>query len=62
MTGKIGKNPLHSKTLWANIIALIAVGIQQVTGQQIIDPQDQVALLGVVNIILRNITKDPIKW
>lgn len=46
----------HSRTLWVNTIAGIAGIVQAVTGTGIIDPEMQVGLLVIVNIILRFVT------
>ena len=46
-----------SKTLWVNVIALIAIVAQGVTGF-IIAPEAQAGLLVVVNLILRAITNE----
>ena len=46
-----------SKTLWVNLIALIAIVTQGVTGF-VIAPEAQVGLLVVVNLILRAITNE----
>lgn len=51
-----------SKTLYANAIALIAMIIQGATGKEIIGMDVQVAILAVINIILRFITKQPVVW
>lgn len=51
----------QSKTLWVNIIAVLAIIIQGVTNNEIIvDTDIQGAILGLVNIILRLVTKVPI--
>ena len=50
-----------SKTLWVNAIAIIAIIAQGQFGF-IIDPVVQLAILGVVNIILRAITGEDIVW
>lgn len=59
--GKHGKKWYKSKTLWVNIVALIAVVIQTYTGF-VLDPEAQLAVLTVINILLRLITKEPIVW
>lgn len=50
-----------SKTLWINIIALVAIILQGFTGF-IINPQDQAAILVVINLILRVVTGDEIAF
>jgi hypothetical protein len=47
----------HSKTLWINGLALAATLVQGITGTAWITPEYQVAALGVVNVILRIVTK-----
>lgn len=54
-----GKQWYASKTLWVNLIAIVALGIQSQTGF-VIDGEIQGALLIVVNAILRLITKDKV--
>lgn len=49
----------RSKTLWVNAIAMLALGVQSHTGF-LIDAEAQVALLGVVNLVLRIFTGQPI--
>ena len=49
----------HSKTIWINIIAIIALVVQSQLGF-VLDAADQLALLGIINIILRIITGIPI--
>jgi hypothetical protein len=57
----MGKSPLLSKTLWLNVIAVIAMVVQGQTGF-VIDLDAQMAILGVVNILLRLVTKEPVVW
>ena len=45
-----------SRTLWANAIGLIAVGVQTQTGF-VVPPEYQAAALTVINFLLRIITK-----
>jgi len=46
-----------SKTLWVNVLAAIAGVTQAIMGTQLMDPEAQVAILGVINMILRVVTK-----
>lgn len=46
-----------SKTMWVNIIATIALILQTVTGNDVLSPEVQGVILGLLNIILRIITK-----
>lgn len=60
-----GKDFYKSKTFWANTIAIIA-SISGVFSFDLgLDPEAQTAvvaaIMGVVNIVLRFTTKDPIK-
>jgi hypothetical protein len=55
------KSIFESKTIWVNFLAIIAFIIQQRFGF-VIDEAIQVQILGVINIALRTITKDPVKW
>lgn len=50
-----------SKTLWLNVIAVLALLLQTRFGF-VIDPETQTALLAVVNVILRAITRQPLEW
>jgi hypothetical protein len=47
-----------SKTLWVNIIAVVAI----IVGEHNLTPDTQVAILGVVNLLLRLVTKEKITW
>ena len=47
-----------SKTLWANLIAIIAI---LVTGDEL-DAQTVGAILAVLNMVLRLITKENLIW
>lgn len=55
-----GKEWYKSKTLWVNSVAVIAFAIQTFTGFAI-DPQMQAGILGILNVILRFETSEPIK-
>jgi hypothetical protein len=50
-----------SKTFWVNVLAIIVVAVQTQTGF-IIDIETQAAILAVVNLALRAITKTEIVW
>lgn len=56
-----GKNWLTSRTLWTNLIAIGASFVAKKFGVDI-DAQDQIAILGIINIGLRVITKQPITF
>lgn len=51
-----------SKTLWVNLLAVVAIILQGVTGNEVLPTEDQALLLGLINLILRIVTKQPIKW
>ncbi len=51
----------QSKTFWVNVISIIAILVQTQTGF-VIDAEKQVIVLGVVNTILRFVTKEQIVW
>lgn len=56
------KHWYQSKTIWANVLFAIAVGIQTVTGTDWFNPAIQGAFLIVINLILRVITKQALEW
>ena len=58
---KYGKKWYKSKTLWVNLIALVALFLNDKLGFPL-PQEEQMAILAVVNIILRFITKEPIRW
>lgn len=51
-----------SKTLWVNAIALVAMILQGATGHVLISMELQATILGVINMLLRLVTKKPISW
>lgn len=60
-----GKDFYKSKTFWVNLVAIVA-SIAGVFSLDLgLDPETQTAvvasIMGVVNIVLRFITKEPIK-
>lgn len=55
------KTILTSKTVWVNIIAFIAMLVQSKTGF-VIDADSQIAILAVINLLLRMVTKSAITW
>ena len=58
---RYGKKWYKSKTLWVNLIALIALAFREKLGVPL-SQEDQLALLATVNIVLRLITKEPVRW
>lgn len=55
------KSWLLSRTIWANVVAVAATFAAKQFGVDI-DASTQVAVLGVVNLILRIVTKQPVAW
>lgn len=55
------KEYYKSKTFWVNIVALVAIVIQQFTGF-VIDVSAQASILVVINLILRAITGEEITF
>jgi len=55
------KSWYQSKTLWLNLIAAAAGTVQAFTGF-VIDIEAQGAILIVLNIILRLVTKSAVTW
>ncbi len=58
---KYGKKWYKSKTLWVNAIALLSLFLNEKLGVPVSE-QEQLAILAVVNIALRVITKEPVRW
>ncbi len=56
-----GKKIYLSKTLWVNLIALLALLAQSFMGA-VIDLEAQAAILATVNVFLRLVTKEPVVW
>ena len=55
------KNPFTSKTLWVNILAIVALFAQNKFGF-VLSPEIQVTILALINMGLRLITKTEITW
>lgn len=55
------KSIFLSKTIWVNALALVSLLVQKKYGF-VVDESIQVEALGVINIILRMITKEPVTW
>lgn len=51
-----------SKTLWANAVAIAGIVVQGVTGREMFPVEYQAPLLGVVNVVLRMVTKSEVVW
>ena len=50
-----------SKMFWVNLIALVSV-LMQIYFGKVIQPEMQITILGVLNMVLRFITKEEIIW
>ena len=50
-----------SKTFWLNVLAIVALILQSYTGF-VLSAEAQVAILGLINIVLRAITSQPLSW
>ena len=50
-----------SKTIWINILAMGAGLVQSFTGF-VVSPELQGAVLIILNVILRLVTKSPVTW
>lgn len=50
-----------SKTFWVNLICVVALLVQSLT-RYIISPEIQAAVLALINLILRAVTKEPLAW
>ena len=51
-----------SKTLWLNLITILALGIQTINTSYVISPEIQCGLLAIINLILRAVTSQAIDW
>lgn len=56
-----GKHPLLSKTIYVNVLGVVAMFLQWKYGW-VMDVELQATILLVVNGVLRLITNKPIKW
>jgi hypothetical protein len=56
-----GKNPLYSKTLWINVLAIIGSGVMYFSGM---DTETWATIstsaLALINVALRMVTNEPI--
>lgn len=56
-----GKHWYLSKTLWINVLALIALVLESNFGYIILDAETQAAFLLIINLFLRMITGQPLQ-
>jgi hypothetical protein len=61
MSKEVNKVWWKSKTLWVNVVALAAMLIQANYGF-IIAPEEQIAIITLVNLLLRAITKTGLEF
>lgn len=57
----MGKAFYLSKTFWLNVLAIVGLILQSYT-EFVLSPEAQVAILGLINIVLRAITNEPLSW
>jgi hypothetical protein len=50
-----------SKTLWVNAIAIVGIVFESMFGYPI-EPEAQLGILAVINLILRVVTKEELEW
>jgi hypothetical protein len=59
----VGKRFYQSRTFWVNLIAAAVLIYQGVTGHEFaLPPETQAAILAGINLVLRAITREPIRW
>lgn len=56
------KSIFSSKTFWVNVLAVVAMSIQGLTGKNLFPLEYQATALSFINIILRTVTKSAVKW
>lgn len=57
------KSIFLSKTFWVNMISFASMIYQNMTGKVfLLDLEIQATILAFINIVLRSITKEPVKW
>ena len=59
----MGKAFYKSRTFWVNLIAAAVLIYQGVTGHEFaLPPETQAVILAAINLVLRAITREPIRW
>jgi hypothetical protein len=59
----MGKAFYKSRTFWVNLIAAAVLIYQGVTGHELaLPPETQAVILAAINVALRAITREPIRW
>ena len=58
----MGKKFWLSKTFYVNLLAIGAIIYQYVTETELLNPEAQVLVLAVLNLILRKLTNQPLDW
>ena len=58
----MGKSIFLSKTFWVNLLAIVFMVINYFYPLVVLSPELQAIILGVINIILRLVTGQPIDW
>lgn len=51
-----------SRTLWVNLLAVCGMAAQGLIGKEILTAEMQGVVLGVVNMVLRLVTKTEVIW
>jgi hypothetical protein len=57
----VAKPWYKSSTLWLNIAAIAALGLQYVTNTNLLDPEFQALVLALLNLLNRFRTSSPVK-
>jgi len=50
----------ESKTLWVNLLAIVAIIVQCATGTEVFDIEAQATVLAFINLVLRMVTGKPL--
>lgn len=57
--GRLGKNWLRSKTIWANALIVVGIIFAKYLGTEFTS-QETASLMAVINLVLRLITTEPV--